>query len=552
MEIETKNCQNCKNEFTIESEDFRMYEKFDIPPSDLCPRCRWKYLLAFWAFGKFRVTKSALSGKQIITVLPESVSFPIYEREEFVSDAWDPLAYGKEYTPEQSFFEQFIALQSKVPHPHNIGFGNTNCPWTDDWSYSKDCYLSRSGRYCEKASYSYRVLNLKDTIDATYCFDLEKSYDCLYCFKGFKLHYSFNCHNCIESAFLYDCRNCSNCFLSWNLRNKQYYILNQPYSKEEYFKKLKEFDLNSYSGVQKLKQEFNRILQEEAVHRANLNIKTVNSQGNFLTECKNCYNCYFVDKSENMRHSIRVYEAKDSIDSVSCISESSAVGAVDQEGYGNIGILYSTKCRYSAYLDNCEESEYCFGSVGLRKKKYCILNNQYNEEKYKELVAQIKKDMKGRGEWGRFFPLTAAYSGYNLSLGQILFPEIKANIIAMGGKWDEEVEQHYENTIQSSDLPDSIKDVSDSITSQRIICPETGLSYNIASHELEFYREHGIPLPRQHFDWRTKNRYKPMTLMLAPQRGTCIFCKKEHEHYYAPELGYKKVACVECYQQEIA
>jgi len=28
--------------------------------------------------------------------------------------------------------------------------------------------------------------------------------------------------------------------------------------------------------------------------------------------------------------------------------------------------------------------------------------------------------------------------------------------------------------------------------------------------------------------------------------------KKEIEHYYSPKLGFEKIACLECYQQEVA
>src|SRR3989344_7658275 len=103
MKTETKNCQNCKQPFVIELEDHAMYDRLDLPDPGECPRCRWKYLLAFWIFGRFRIANSALSGKRIITVLPKSVPFPIYEKEEFVSDAWNPLSYGCEYDPSRPF-----------------------------------------------------------------------------------------------------------------------------------------------------------------------------------------------------------------------------------------------------------------------------------------------------------------------------------------------------------------------------------------------------------------------------------------------------------------
>src|SRR3989338_6670797 len=476
MLAESKQCQNCKKEFRIEPEDFAMYEKRSIPPSDKCPVCRWKHLLSFWVFGRFRIGESALSGKRIITVLPENTAFPVYDYKEFISDKWDPMVYGQNYDFDRPFFKQFAELQAKVPHPHQVGLGNTDCPWTDDWWYSKECYLCRSGIYCEKTSYAYRVSGLKDCVDITYSFDLEQSYDCLYCFKSYKLRHAFNSRNCLESAFLYDCRHVQKCLMCWNFRN------------------------NNYNNL-----------------------------------------CNF----------FRDYEAKDAIDTISCMSEHSAVSSLDQLGYGNVGLLYGTKCRYSVYLDSCDECEYCFGCIGLRKKSFCILNKQYSEQEYHKIVEKIKADMQKRDEWGRFLPLSMAYSGYNLSLAQIMFPEKEDTVAEIGGRWDTLPVQNFANTINSEDLPGRIDDAKDDIVKQRVICAETGLSYNIAPHELAFYKEHGIPLPRRHFDLRTLNRFRPMMLMIYPQRGTCMICQTEIEHYYSSKLGYKKIACVDCYQREV-
>lgn len=552
MNSEIKQCQNCKSQFTIEPDDFSLYEKLDLPLPLLCPYCRWKYLLAFWIFGRFRITKSALSGKRIITVLPKSVPFPIYERNEFVSDAWDPLTYGRDYDSSRPFIDQLVELQSVVPHPHQVGVKNTNAEWTDDVWESKDAYLTRSAFRVENISYGYRLLNCKNSIDITYSWDLERSYDCLYCFKSYNLQYSFNCRDCIESYFLYDCRNCQNCFMSWNLRNKKYCILNQEYSKEEYFKKIKDYKLNLYSAIEKLKKEFWQHVQKDAIHRQHYNTQALNSTGNFLNNDKNCYQCYFIEDSENCRYCFRGL-GKEVIDSVSCLrSEQCGLGALDQFGYGNICNLYATYCRYSAYLDSCEECEYCFGCVGLRKKKYCILNKQYSKEEYEKLVEKIKRNMKEKGEWGKFFPLSSAYAGYNLSLAQMTFPLSKDEVLKFGAKWEEISEPQYENAISGNDLSDTIDEVTDEITKQRIICPETKLSYNITQQELSFYREHEIPLPRRHFDWRTLERFRPFSFMVKPQKGVCYYCKKEIEHYYGSELNFQKIACVDCYQAEVA
>jgi hypothetical protein len=552
MEHKTKQCEKCSRGFTIEPDDFVFYEKLDLPLPVMCPVCRWRYLLAFWVFGRFRIAKFALSGKTIITVLPESVSFPIYDRAEFVSDAWDPLTYGKNYDGSQPFIDQVVELQSKVPHPHQTGLKNLNSDWTDDMWESKDMYLSRSGLRDESVSYGYRILACKNCVDITFCWDLERSYDCLYCFKSYNLKYCFNSRDCMDSYFLYDCRNCQNCFMSWNLRNQKYCILNQQYSKEDYFKKLEEYNLSSRASVDYLKKEMWRHVQVDAVHRQDYNLQTVNSSGNFLNNDKSCYQSHFIEDSENCRYCIRG-RGKECIDSVSIFDdEKCANGSMDQLGYENVCNLYTTSCRYSAYLDNCEECEYCFGCVGMRKKKYCILNKQYSEEEYKSLVEKIKSDMKQRNEWAKFFPLSSAYCGYNLSLAQMMFPMTEDETIKFGAKWEKTIEPRYENIISGNDLPDSIGEVGDEIVKQRILCPETKQSYNITQSELSFYREHDIPLPQRHFDWRTLELFKPFSFMVLPQKGNCHFCKKEIEHYYGSELGFEKISCLECYQQKIA
>ena len=434
-----------------------------------------------------------------------------------------------------------------------MGAKNINCDWADDVWESKDAYLTRSCLKVDTVNYGYRIMNCKNCVDVTFSFDLERCYDCLNCFKSYNLNYSFNSRDCMDSFFLYDCRNCQNCFMSWNLRNKKYHILNQPYSKEDYEKKLEEYNLKSRATAEKLKKEFWQHIGNDAIHRQNYNIQAVNSTGNFLENDKNCQECYFIQESENCRYIFRGYKNKETIDSVGGLdTEKVTLGSIDQIAYNNLCCLYTTNCRYSYYLDSCEETEYCFGCVGLRKKKYCILNKQYTKEEYENLVEKIKSDMKNRGEWGKFWPLSSAYCGYNLSLAHMQFPMTKEEALNFGAKWEESAEPHYDSIINADTLPDNIDEVKDDIIKQRILCPETKLSYNITKEELQFYRERGIPLPQRHFDWRTLDRYKPFSLMTALQRGSCVYCNKEIEHYYDLELEFQKIACLECYQREVA
>lgn len=52
----------------------------------------------------------------------------------------------------------------------------------------------------------------------------------------------------------------------------------------------------------------------------------------------------------------------------------------------------------------------------MKDAKYCILNKQYSQAEYEELVPQIIKHMKERGEWGEYFPHKLSLFGYNETL----------------------------------------------------------------------------------------------------------------------------------------
>jgi hypothetical protein len=548
---ESKTCEHCKQNFTISEEEFSLYEKVDIELPALCFFCRLKLHLSFWVFGKFRKGVSDLSGESLITVLPEKSRYPIYTLNEWHSDKWNALDYGVNYDENQPFLKQLKDLQDKVPRPHQNGSKNTGCDWCDDVWNSKNCYLSRSMEECEDLFYSYRNIRVKNSIDVVVCYYSEKCYDSLDCHNSYRLFYSSHSRDCIDSSFLYDCRNCNNCFMSWNLRNKSYCIENVQYTKEEYEEKLKSFNLGSYSSVQTLKDKFGEIVKDKVIHRENFNLKTHNSDGDYLVDVKNCHNCYTISASEDCSNCIRGMNQKSNIDANGCwYSEllGNCCGCVN-----SYALKYSnwSSSRYSEYLDLCIECESCFGCISLKKKKYCILNKQYTKEEYEILKNKIISDMKRKGEYGQFLPYYMSPSPFNFSTGSLYFPKAKKEeILKLGGYWEDTNENHIEG-MPTNELPDNIKDVSDNILTQALICPETGWRFNIAQNELIFYKENNIPLPRYHFDVRTKNRTKYMTVLKSyPYK--CTFCRNDIMAYYPPEWGYKKIACEECYKQNIA
>ncbi|MBI5221145.1 MAG: hypothetical protein HY978_04945 [Candidatus Liptonbacteria bacterium] len=66
--IETRQCQNCKNPFTIEPDDFGFYEKIQVPPPTFCPPCRLQRRLAFRNEHNLYKRPCELCGKEVITI----------------------------------------------------------------------------------------------------------------------------------------------------------------------------------------------------------------------------------------------------------------------------------------------------------------------------------------------------------------------------------------------------------------------------------------------------------------------------------------------------
>ena len=287
------------------------------------------------------------------------------------------------------------------------------------------------------------------------------------------------------------------------------------------------------------------------MHRENFNLRTTNSTGNYLTDCDKCVNCFSWEKSQNCRNHIRGTDSKDSIDQTFSWQNE---GSGNNSGvFGGFQIKHSSWSdgRYSEYLDNCVEVEYCFGCVGIRNKKYCILNKQYTKEEYEKLKAQIVSDMEKKGEYGEFLPYSMGTGYYNLSNGMIYFPNTsKEEILRNGGYWLDQ-DLSLPDGMSTSDLPDSITDTKEDISLQALICPETGYRFNISSDEYKFHKRKNFALPRLHFDLRIMKRIKKMSILRSyPYK--CFYCQKDILAYYPPEWDYQKIACEECYKQNIA
>jgi len=578
--VENRICQNCKKEFTIESEDFNFYEKIKVPPPTWCPECRLIRRICFRNERTLYKSKCQAKGhgEEMISTFSSDKPDRVYCHKAWWADDWDPMDYGKDYDFSRSFFEQMRELWKSVP---DIGLFNIN-PVNSDYcsitENNKNCYLLVGADHNENSLYSSFIFNSKECVDCHFVSKSEKNYETTDCISCFNLKYSRYCETCYDSSFLFNCRNCHDCFGCVNLINQEYCIYNKQYTKEEYIKKMKELDFGSYKEIKKTQEKFNGFSLKFPRRFAKI-VKSINVSGDFIEGSKKCANCFSVfGGAEDCKNVWLIYsQIKDCYDidhsgltTLECYESSSV--------YPGNQILFSRfifNCHNVEYSYNCHGSSYLFGCVGLRNKKYCIFNQQYDKKDFLVLRERIinhmsnisYKDKKGRiFTYGEFFPIELSPFAYNETVAQELNSLGKKEIESLGFNYIEDDERNYKIQKEWKDLPDNIDDISENIISVVIGCEHKGecndkctKAFKIIEAEFSFYKNYRIPLPRLCPNCRYYNRFRQKNpLKLWHRKCMCDkkhnnhkgWCEVEFETSYAPDRP-EIVYCEKCYQQEV-
>ena len=198
---ETKNCQNCAQEFQVESEDFLFYEKMKVPPPTLCGHCRMVRRFSFRNEHILFRRKDSLTGKDIFSSFPPDVPLTVYERDFWWSDGWDPMATGREYDFSRSFFEQFRELLVEAPVFSRSVVSNVNSDYTDQSGWLKNCYLCFDADSAENSAYLVKVNDIKESFDLLECSLNELCYEDIITEESYRVFFSEDCVNVPMSGF---------------------------------------------------------------------------------------------------------------------------------------------------------------------------------------------------------------------------------------------------------------------------------------------------------------------------------------------------------------
>ncbi|NUJ98065.1 hypothetical protein HGA92_04745 [Candidatus Gracilibacteria bacterium] len=552
-----------------------------IPSPTLCPDCRQQRRLSFRNERKLYKRKCDATEKNIITMFSPDKPYKVYGQDAWWSDNWDVLDYGRDFDFNRPFFEQFNDILKEIPHFHNAVAKNINSDYVNYSANTADSYLIFASSQNKSCYYCRWVMNSEKLMDSNNTINSE---ECYYCIDVNNSVGDFYCISCKDTAFCYssyDLIGCQNCIACSNLRNKQYCIFNEEYSKEKYNEEKEKY--KNYETL--LKQ-----VLKKSIHK-NVNLtNTQNSFGDYLINSKDCNQCFDGEKLENCKY------VSNTLDMDS--AQDMDFQAFDTHFcYECLGTEYTSNALFSyATLEGSSKVLYSFGTfsssnifgcVYVKNKSYCILNKQYTKSEYEALVPKIISHMMKTGEWGEFFPSSLSPFGYNETVAQEYFPinpPVLTDIPLIKGDRQNGVEAggfYYidrkgntyktlqeagerpvfkystyetpfpkvEKIIPASKLPENITDIPDDILNWAIECEITKKPFKIIPQELDFYRKHNLPIPRRHPDQRHLDRMSLRNPRHLYSRN-CDKCGKEIQTTYAPERP-EIVYCEECYNKEM-
>ncbi|MBI4059677.1 zinc-ribbon domain containing protein [Candidatus Giovannonibacteria bacterium] len=563
--METRTCQNCHNEFAIEPEDFKFYDKIKVPPPTRCPSCRVQRRLLLRNERRLYRRGCDLCKTSIISMYAKDKPFPVYCYSCWWGDGWNALDFAEELDLKRPFLEQYKILQNKVPRLALFNINAINSEYNNYALDNKDSYMNFRVVGSERAFYNYYCLAGVDCVNSAYvhkgellsgCFDVRGCYNC---------RFLVDSENCVDSAYSYDLKNCSNCLFSWNLRSKNYHVRNKPVSPEEFKRIWAETVSGSRIKARHAKETFEKLYREKALHRYNKIIKSVNSQGANLVNCKNAFEVYYGTDSENVRYGDDVEKTRDSMD-VKGPMESELAYECCSIDHGCARIYFSDFCQRGCvdayYSSFCINSQNLFGCISLQNAKNCILNRQYSPAEYGELKNKLIGEMTRRGEFGENLGGMASPFAYNETVAMEHFPLSKEDALSKGYLWQDDPGGTYgKETVLQEDISDEIANVPDAVVKEILVCEKCNRNYPVAQGALLLYRRLSVPLPEK----CPSCRYEELLRFRLPRKlwnRPCMCeiknhdrhqgkrCPNEFETSYSPgrpEIVY----CEECYLREV-
>jgi hypothetical protein len=168
----------------------------------------------------------------------------------------------------EAVYTRLESLKGKVPVLGVHKFQTEDCVG-DSLTECKGSYQCYDAFVLEYCNYNIECNGNTNSTDLTVCFEVEWCYSCVQAPINHNCNFLMHTDQCSDSEFCAYSKNLKNCFGCVYLANKEYHILNEPYSPEEYEKKVAE-----------IKQE----LMSQRLHNMSLYLVSDYEQKRFQSE----------------------------------------------------------------------------------------------------------------------------------------------------------------------------------------------------------------------------------------------------------------------------
>lgn len=565
-------CQNphCKGfpEFELTEQEKRLLTNFNIDHQSLhfCPQCREMRRLAVRNERTLFKRKCHQTEREIWSTYHSSSPFKVFDKDVWWGDSWDGLNFGKAFDFTRPFFQQYYDLMLDVPRPSLVQAKNQNSDFTNDSNNNNDCYFiftSDDNVNCHYGSY----IQCRDSMDCEDMTQCELCYDSLFCTTCHTALGCESCANCSNIYFSSNLVNCHNCIFCFGLRDKRNCIFNTEVSPDVFMTFILQRQLFRRRNYQKSKEMFNMFL-ETTPQRYMYLLKTENSTGDRLVDCRDCensflsFNCvacsnlggYCSELKDCMDCWATAYGAEKSFENQTCL-----------RGGMNFVANFSNDCSSCYYIDNCQNCQNCFGCIGLKNKKNCILNKQYGHDEYIQLLPQVIEHLKKNNEFGQFFPLWMSPYAYNTTVASVYYPLKKEEYFDLlsvseklfvppsryknGHLWLDVPEGSKDN-VNAVSPPDSLFEAKNDESINTIYYDiETKNPFKITGREMALYQMMKIPISNECFKTRYIKRFKRYNPRKLYDRK-CQKCAKPFKTTFPPDSPHI-VFCSECFQNSL-
>lgn len=545
-------CEMIGEKWMMDEEEIGWYKKFNVPPSVFSPKVRLWHMTNFFAVYQWWWNKHPETGEAVLSYVHPASKIKVMPDKEWFSK--DFAERGIDCVADQSFFEQFRALQLNVPinatrnfvDPENsiatVSLGDRN-------GYFVSASQSEDSFYLLDTQFGTRSMLANAGINITDCYHVNHS---------LRLHgckFVYESRDCMNSSFLFDCRNSEFCFGATNKRNRKYVFFNEQLTREEYERRLAEIDLGSHKQMTELFDRFVKLIHEQAIWSQDFNEGSDGCLGDYLIKCSDLSHCLYGIESHGGYYCYGLYNASDNAFSCAIPGEHNyQSGPVGNTANSRFSCTL-VRCDNLEYSMNCYDCSDCFGCVGLRHKRFHLFNKAYSEEDYWKRVDEIKCAMLERGEYGKPFPINFGFNYYPDS-GPVMY--FGATI----EDWDRVGRERFEASADGAfgplslddprmreidQLPDHIRDLDENDWAGKPIADrEIQRPYALTKSEIAYLKQFNIAAPRRHFTSRMRDLLFSMSS--GPFIGqTCSVCAKTVTMATNRAYAQRKVYCNACY-----